>query len=252
MNPLALIPGGQRGIGFGIAKSLKVAGFNIAILAEQPHNNPDVEAACTELGPQTLYLQHDLRDITGLAEKVEGIENQLGPITCLVNNAGVPAPIRGDMLEMTADNFNHVMDINLRGGFFLSQEVAKRMLSRSASHYQSIIFITSVSAEMVSVERAEYCISKAAASMMSRLFATRLAEADIGVFEVRPGIIETDMTAGVKDKYDPLISSGLVPQRRWGQPADIAKVSVALATGQLGFSSGSVIPVDGGLSISKL
>ena len=169
-----------------------------------------------------------------------------------MNNAGVPAVLRGDMLDIQPDNFDHVLDINVRGGFFLSQEVARRMLSRSASHYQSMIFITSVSAEMVSVERAEYCISKAAASMMTRLFSTRLAEADIGVFELRPGIIETDMTAGVKDKYDSLMSSGLVPQRRWGQPADIAQVSVALATGQLGFSTGAVIPVDGGLSISQL
>ncbi|MGC6411544.1 MAG: 3-ketoacyl-ACP reductase [Candidatus Puniceispirillaceae bacterium] len=252
MKPLALITGGQRGIGFGIANALKVAGFNIAILAEQADTTSEVQAACAELGDQTLYVQHDLKNIAAISDMIDHIENEMGPITCLVNNAGVPAVLRGDMLDIQPDNFDHVLDINVRGGFFLSQEVARRMLSRSASHYQSMIFITSVSAEMVSVERAEYCISKAAASMMTRLFSTRLAEADIGVFELRPGIIETDMTAGVKDKYDSLISSGLVPQRRWGQPADIAQVSVALATGQLGFSTGAVIPVDGGLSISQL
>jgi NAD(P)-dependent dehydrogenase (short-subunit alcohol dehydrogenase family) len=167
-----------------------------------------------------------------------------------VSNAGVPARVRGDMLDITPQNFDAVMGVNLRGAFFLAQAVAKRMVSGAG--YRSITFVTSVSATMVSIERAEYCVSKAAAAMMAQLFAVRMAPLGIGVFEVRPGIIATEMTAGVTDKYTALIEGGLVPAGRWGQPVDIGQVMVPLATGAMAFATGAVIPVDGGLSIARL
>ena len=144
------------------------------------------------------------------------------------------------------------LDINLRGAFFLAQSVAQRMVKGQVDGYRSIVFVTSVSADMVSIERAEYCISKAAAGMMAQLFAARLAGDGIGVFELRPGIIETGMTAGVKDKYTDRIEGGLVPAARWGQPSDIGSVVLPLVNGQMQFANGAVIPVDGGLSIHRL
>jgi NAD(P)-dependent dehydrogenase (short-subunit alcohol dehydrogenase family) len=156
------------------------------------------------------------------------------------------------MLDVTPENFDFVMGINLRGGFFLAQDVARRMVANPRTSYCAMMFITSVSASAVSIERAEYCISKAAASMMTELFAVRLAPHGIGVFEIRPGIIETEMTAGVKEKYTPRIEGGLVPAGRWGTPADIGSVAVPMATGRMAFATGAIVPVDGGLSIARL
>ncbi len=156
------------------------------------------------------------------------------------------------MLDLTPENLDWIMGINLRGAFFLAQQVAKRMLAAQSPHYRSITFITSVSARMASPERADYCISKAAASMVAQTLALRLAPHDIGVFELRPGIIATVMTEAVKDKYDARIAQGLVPAGRWGQPADIGQTVIPLVTGQMAFATGAVIPVDGGLSIERL
>ena len=243
----ALITGGQQGIGFGIARALHGAGFDIALTAELPPDSGPVQAALAEL-PGARYVQHDLARVDGVVALLDAV----GPVDCLVSNAGVPARIRGDMLEMTADSFDFVMGINLRGAFFLAQEVARRMLAVPSGAYRSMLFVTSVSAGMVSVERAEYCLSKSAAAMMAQLFAVRLAAQGIGVFDLRPGIIETGMTVGVRDKYTGLIAGGLVPAARWGQPSDVGAVAVPLALGQLAFATGAVIPVDGGLSISRL
>jgi NAD(P)-dependent dehydrogenase (short-subunit alcohol dehydrogenase family) len=173
-------------------------------------------------------------------------------VTTFVSNAGVPAKVRGDMLEVSEESFDFVLGINLRGGFFLAQEVARRMAGRESEHYRAMVFVTSVSAVMASVERAEYCISKAGAAMMARLFALRLAPAGIGVFELRPGIVETPMTAGVRDAYAARIEGGLVPAGRWGQAADVGAAVLPLARGELAFATGAVIPVDGGLSIARL
>ncbi len=252
MSNVALITGGQRGIGLGIAKALAEAGFQLALASEKPEEDPEVVDALEQLGSSAAYFQHDLAHNVPAAELFDAIERSLGPVTSLVSNAGIPAPVRGEMLDLTPENFDRVMSVNLRGGFFLAQEAAKRMLEVPGEVYRSIVFVTSVSAELVSVERAEYCVSKAAASMMSRLYAARLAADGIGVFEVRPGIIETDMTAAVHDRYDALINDGLVPARRWGQPADIGDVVQSLASGQMAYATGSVIPVDGGLSIQRL
>lgn len=247
---LALVTGGQQGIGLGIAKALRDAGYRLAIAAEQPADA--VKDTMAQLGPDALYYQHDLAQTGAIPALLDAVEADLGPITTLICNAGVPARIRGDMLEMLPENFDWTMDINLRGNFFLAQAVARRMLAQDATDYRSMIFVTSVSAEMVSPERAEYCISKAAASMMVKLFAARLAADNIGVFELRPGIIATPMTEGVSAKYDALIADGLVPAARWGQPDDIGRAVLPLADGAMAFSTGSVISVDGGLSIHRL
>ena len=156
------------------------------------------------------------------------------------------------MLDLTPDNFDHTMGINLRGTFFLAQAVARQMLASPSDDYRSLIFITSVSAQMVSPERAEYCLSKSAAAMMAQLFAARLAPHDIGVYDIRPGIIATPMTAPVTDTYTARIAGGLVPAARWGQPDDVGRAVVPLALGQMAFATGAVIPVDGGLSIQRL
>ncbi|MEM7267659.1 MAG: 3-ketoacyl-ACP reductase [Pseudomonadota bacterium] len=251
MSGVALITGGQRGIGLGVAKALNAAGFRIAIASEKPESDPEVAAALSELGG-AIYLRHDMRSVDRVPELLDAVERSLGPVSTLISNAGIPSPVRGDMLEIAPDAFDLVMDVNLKGGFFLAQEVARRMLTLSSEPYRSIIFVTSVSAELASVERAEYCIAKAGAAMMTKLFAARLADAGIGVFELRPGIIATDMTAAVKEKYDRAINDGLVPAKRWGEPADIGAVVMPLATGQMAYSTGAVIPVDGGLSIQRL
>ena len=247
MTPTALITGGQQGIGLGVALALQEAGFSLVLAAERPEDDPSVLDALRQL-PGARYLPHDLRDIAA----VPALLDAAGPFTTLVSNAGVPAKIRGDLLELAPDSFDFVMDVNLRGAFFLAQAAARRLIDLPPEPYRSITFITSVSAELVSIERGEYCMSKAAASMMARLFAARLAPHGIGVFEIRPGIVETPMTAGVRDRYDGLISGGLVPAGRWGRPADIGSAVRALALGELAFATGAALPLDGGLSIPRL
>lgn len=250
MNPLALITGGQQGIGLGIAQALVTQGFRLAIASLPP------EAEATEvlqtLSPDTLYFQHDLADLTAIPALLDRIETAQGPITSLILNAGVAAKVRGDLLDLTPENLDWILDINLKGSFFLAQAVAKRMLATPSDHYRSISFITSVSARLASPERADYCISKAAAAMAAQTLALRLAPHNIGVFELRPGIIETGMTAAVKDKYDVRIADGVVPAGRWGQPSDIGQAVIPIVTGQFAFATGAVIPVDGGLSIERL
>ena len=242
----ALITGGQQGIGLGIAQALSAAGFGVVMAAEVEESAPAVQAALQAL-PKARYLQHDL-----MSGDPAALLDAVGDVTCFVSNAGVPARQRGDMLSVTAESFDHVMGINLRGAFFLAQEVARRMLAAPSAHYRSMLFITSVSAQMISVERAEYCLSKSAAATMAQLFAVRMAPHGVGVFDLRPGIIDTAMTAAVHDKYSARIAEGLVPAQRWGLPSDIGSVAVPLALGQMAFANGAVLPVDGGLSISRL
>lgn len=250
MKPLALITGGQQGIGLGIAQTLAAKGFRLAI-ASLPLPKEAAEALHS-LGPDTRYYQYDLADLAAIPALLDQIEAAQGPLDALIQNAGVAAKVRGDLLDITPENFDWIMGINLRGAFFLAQAVAKRMLATTSPHYRSITFVTSVSARLASPERADYCISKAAAAMVAQTLALRLAPHNIGVFELRPGIIETGMTAGVKDKYDTRIAEGLVPAGRWGQPSDIGQALIPLVTGQFAFATGAVIPVDGGLSIERL
>lgn len=243
----ALVTGGQQGIGLGIAQALHGVGWDVALAAELP---PEAEVVQTALAamPGARYHRHDLADIASVAALMDAV----GLVTTLISNAGVPAMVRGDLLDMASDSFDRCIDINLRGAFFLAQEVARRMLTLPPDPYRSICFITSVSAAMVSPDRAEYCISKAGAAMMAQAFAARLASENIGVFDIRPGIIATPMTAPVADRYDSRIADGLVPARRWGQPQDIAQTVLPLARGEFAFATGAVIPVDGGLSIHRL
>lgn len=255
MSKVALITGGSKGIGLGIAQALIAEGYKVAIVARQDESAPAIQEVLRTLRQQgeAIYRSFDV----GNAAKDSGalldaVELELGPLTTLVNNAGMGSPARGDMLEVVPENMDRVMKVNLYGAFFLAQAAARRMLATHIEAYKSLHFVSSVSADMVSIERAEYCLSKSAAGMMAQLFAVRLAPEGIGVFELRPGIIATDMTAGVKDKYDARIEGGLVPAGRWGLPADIGSTVVPLARGDFAFATGSVIPIDGGLSIHRL
>ena len=251
MSRLALITGGQQGIGLGIARALHGAGWRIALISDRTGDDPSVADALAEL-PGSVHVTHDIAQTDGIAQVLDSVEAEAGPVSTLVSNAGVPAISRGDLLDMTPNSFDRCMAVNLRGAFFLIQECARRMLAADPGDYRSIHVVTSVSAEVVSPDRAEYCISKAGASMMTKAFAARLAPEGIGVFELRPGIIRTPMTDPVSDRYDMRIAEGLVPSGRWGEPADISKVIVPLARGDFDFATGAVIPVDGGLSIHRL
>jgi NAD(P)-dependent dehydrogenase (short-subunit alcohol dehydrogenase family) len=251
-HPAAIVTGGARGIGLACAEALADAGFDILVadLAEKAEDG--LAENITARGAKFAYAQCDIADLDSHAALVDAAIHAFGHIDCLVNNAGVGSVVRGDLLELRPENFDRALGINLRGTVFLSQAVAKAMLATPGDHTKSIITITSVSAEMASPERADYCISKAGLSMWVKNLALRLAPENIGVFEIRPGIIRTDMTAGVTAKYDALIDSGLVPAKRWGEASDIGAVVAALASGKFGFSTGSVINVDGALSVPRL
>jgi NAD(P)-dependent dehydrogenase (short-subunit alcohol dehydrogenase family) len=180
---------------------------------------------------------------------------RFGRIDVLVNNAGVAPEKRLDILEATSQSFDRLMNTNLRGPFFLTQKVARQMVSQlkdSPAHSSSIVFVTSVSAYMSSPSRAEYCVSKAGLSMTASIFADRLSKEGINVYEVRPGIIKTDMTAGVQEKYDKLIEEGLIPQQRWGTPEDVGKAVSALVSGSFNYSTCSIIEVSGGMNLRRL
>ncbi|ESZ15804.1 3-ketoacyl-ACP reductase [Mesorhizobium sp. L2C085B000] len=251
-RPAAIVTGGARGIGLACAEALAGAGFDILIadLAEQA---PDELAAnITVRGAEFAYVRCDIANLEDHTALVDAAIRAFSRIDCLVNNAGIGAVVRGDLLELKPENFDRALDVNLRGTVFLSQAVAKAMLAAPSNHPRSIITITSVSADMASPERADYCISKAGLSMWVKNLALRLAPENIGVFELRPGIIRTDMTASVSAKYDALIDSGLVPAKRWGEASDIGAVVATLAAGKLGFSTGSIINVDGALSVPRL
>ena len=252
MKPLALITGGHTGIGLGIARELSNAGFAVPMVAESPIEQEAVQSALDEIGANGRYYQHDIRNIGFTYKLLDQIEVDQGPIYSLVSNAGVSALIRGDMLDMKTGSFDLVMDVKLKGTFFLAQEVARRMVGQTDEYYQSMIFITSANAKMVSKERAEYGMPKAGSAMMAKLCADRMAPERVGVFDLRPGIIETRMTAVAKDKYDAKISEGLVPAGCWGQPADIGSVVLLLVQWKMGYASGAVIPVDGGLPLNRL
>ncbi|MCV9961579.1 3-ketoacyl-ACP reductase [Pararhizobium sp. BT-229] len=252
-RPVAIVTGGRRGIGLGIAKALAKDGFDIAITgigeADQVGAVLDDLAA---LGAKAIFLKADLSDLSGHQATVDAVQKQLGPIACLVNNAGMASVVRGDFLDLAPENFDTIVATNLRGTVFFTQAVVKAMLASGSGRYRSVINITSVSAMMSSPERLDYCMSKAGLAAFSQGLALRLAETGISVFEVRPGIIRSDMTAGVSAKYDALIDGGLVPMKRWGEAEDIGRMVAALASGSFGFATGSVINADGGLSIGRL
>jgi NAD(P)-dependent dehydrogenase (short-subunit alcohol dehydrogenase family) len=250
-RPIALVTGASRGIGAAISLALARSGFDIAAMAIDAAD--DTVAAVQATGARAVALQGDLGEVEHHAQLIDAVQTWGNRgITCLVNNAGIGSPRRGDLLQIDANAYDKVLDTNLRGTFFLTQAVARHMLATESLVRRSIVTVSSVSAEAASIERGEYCLSKAGLGMLTKLFALRLAPLGIGVFEVRPGIIQTAMTAGVSDKYDKLIADGLVPMRRWGTPEDIADVVSSLAGGQFVFATGSVIHVDGALSIPRL
>ena len=252
----ALITGGTRGIGLGIARALARARWDLLLSGLRPAS--DVAAIVEELqafGGQVGYVAADISQSAGRAAIVADARARHGALNALVNNAGRAPRVRADLIDATEDSFEEVLRTNLQGPYFLTQAIARDMLERTredAAFRGAIVFVTSVSAEMASPNRGEYCVSKAGLAMAARLFAVRLAAAGIPVYDVRPGIIATDMTAAVKDVYDRRIADGLVPEGRWGQPDDVGRAVAALVEGDLPYATGSVIHLDGGLSLPRL
>lgn len=253
---VALVTGGSRGIGRGIALALAQAGYAVAVnYARQAAAADDVAAQARLAGAMAQSFAGDIGDAAQRTALVDAVMDRFGRIDLLVNNAGVAPEKRADLLETDEESFDRLIRINLKGPFFLTQLVAQHMIKlveRDASAAPKIINVGSVSSYAVSVNRGEYCISKAGVSMMTQLFAARLAEYGILVYEIRPGIIATDMTAGVKEKYDTLIADGVTPIKRWGTPEDVGKVVTAIAADTLPFSTGEVINVDGGFHLRRL
>ncbi len=255
-HKVAIVTGASRGIGNAIAA--KLAGEAYAIVAVGTSDMEKIAAnlqGIREFGAPFAYVQADVSSDAGRQSIVAGAMEKFGRIDVLVNNAGVAPKTRMDILEATEESMDRVLGINLKSTFFLSQAVAnimRREVAEIAGITPKIVNISSISAYTSSTMRAEYCISKAAISMVTQLFADRLADEGINVYEIRPGIINTDMTSVVKDKYDGLIAGGLTPIKRWGQPVDVANAVSVVCSGMLNFSTGEVINVDGGFHIRRL
>lgn len=250
---VALVTGGRRGIGAAIVLALAKQGFDVAFTARSEDAvAQELIHEAEKLGARAIVVASELQDLAAQQALLARVLNWRGEISCLVNNAGIGSPVRGDLLDVLPENFDLVLDTNLRGTFFLTQAVARHMLASVRRHPCSIITVSSVSVDMASPERGEYCLSKAGLGMLNKLFALRLAKDGIAVFDVRPGVIRTDMTAGVAEKYEKRFQEGLVPMARWGETSDIAQVVTRLAGGDFAFATGSVIQVDGGLSIPRL
>ncbi len=256
MRRVALITGGARGIGLGIARSLADENFDLALCGTRPREA--VQSVCDELaetGCRVHYCRADVSDPEDRRNLLAAIRREWGALHLLVNNAGIAPRRRRDILEASEESFEEVMRVNLQGPYFLTQSVARWMIEQrgEAPDFPGcIVNISSVSATEASPNRGEYCISKAGVAMATRLWAVRLAEFDIPVYEVRPGIIATDMTSKVKETYDELIAEGLLLQSRWGRPEDVGKAVAALAGGDFPYSTGTTIIVDGGLTVRRL
>ncbi|MBO1752489.1 3-ketoacyl-ACP reductase [Actinotalea sp. BY-33] len=264
MTPVALVTGGNRGIGLGISRRLLTDGFAVSILAtrEEP---TEVLTELRELAgsdDRVRYVRGSVAEPEDHERYVADAVDAWGRLDLLVNNAGVAPSVRADLLEATPESFDRVLGINLRGPYFLTQTFANRVLALRGdlaalpeppeTPVATIINVSSISATAVSTNRGDYCISKAGVGMATQLFAARLAPEGIVVYEVRPGVIATDMTAGVTSKYDALLADGLAPIARWGRPADVAGAVSILATGQTPYSTGEVFHVDGGMHIPRL
>lgn len=256
MKKVALVTGGSRGIGLGIAQELVRLGFDVAV------NGVREESAVTGVleklrgaGADVVYCQGNLALSEDRRKILENVKGHFGRLNVLVNNAGIAPKERRDILDATEESFDDVIATNLKGNYFLTQQAANWMVTQKRSDPDftaCIINVSSISATVASVNRGEYCISKAGISMATQLFAVRLGEFNIPVYEVRPGVISTDMTSGVKEKYDKLIGQGLCVTRRWGFPDDVGKAVGALAAGIFPYSTGQVIMVDGGMTLNRL
>jgi len=267
-NKVALITGGSRGLGRGVAIELAKIGWNVVINYRQNESAAqETLSLITKLASasgnniRAIACKADISKKEDRFKLLDFTKTEFGRLDMLVNNAGVAPQKRVDILELDEDNFDHVLNSNLKGAFFLSQLAAKLMIEQQSQETSQnshptkspkIVFITSISSYTASINRAEYCIAKAGLSMATKLFASRLAKHGIQVFEIRPGIMDTDMTKPVHDRYDPLIKSGLIPMARWGTPEDIGKTMVAIANDCFPFSTGEIINIDGGFHIRTL
>jgi len=251
-RPVAIVTGARRGIGAAIAVSLTGSGFDVAITDIADDGADATLSAIAAAGGQARFVRSDIADVADHPRVLDDVTGWRGRIDCLVNNAGISAPKRGDLLELVPQAFDQVLGVNLRGTFFFTQAVAQRMLAAPSAGPRSVITISSVNAELASPERGEYSISKAGLAMLTKLFALRLAADGIAVFEVRPGVIRTSMTQVVAEKYERRIADGLVPMGRWGTAQDVGEAVAGLASGRFAFSTGSVLRVDGGLAVPRL
>lgn len=254
MKPVALVTGGNRGIGRAIVLALADRGFDVAIAdVGETDDTVVTRNAAERRGARTDFVRADIADLGQHRRILDCAYGLGGGLSALINNAGVSVRSRGDVLDVSPESFDRVLGINLRGTFFLTQMAACRMLADApGTQPRSITTISSANASLVSPDRAEYCFAKTALSMMVKLLALRLGEAGIAVHEVRPGVIRTDMTAVAKEKYDGLIGSGLTPIKRWGEAEDVGRAVATLASGDFPFVTGDTIHVDGGLHIHKL
>jgi len=262
-RPVAIVTGASRGIGKGVAKELASLGYDLVVnyFDFSTEGKPDESKALQtqkeikDLGASCEILRGDISSADDRNSLVALVKSTFGRCDILMNNAGVAPSKRMDILQVTEESFDRVLGINLKGPYFLTQQVANWMIEQKKTHPERVYRIVStgsISSYTSSPARGEYCVSKAGISMMTKLYADRLAEYGIGVFEISPGIIMTDMTSVVKDKYDKLIAEGVTPIKRWGQPEDIAKAVGAIAEGRLDFSTGQVINVDGGFHLRRL
>lgn len=256
MKQVALVTGGSRGIGYGIVKHLAMQGFDIAINGVRPEEVvKDVIKSIQAFGVNVIYCQGNIALQQDRKKILQHVKSYYQKLNILVNNAGIAPKERRDVLNTTEESFDELISTNLKGNYFLTQDAANWMIEQKQvdeNFTGCIINISSISATVASVNRGEYCISKAGISMATQLFAVRLGEFDIPVYEVRPGIISTDMTAAVKKIYDKLIAEGLCVQKRWGKPEDVGKVVASLVKGDFMYSTGQVIMVDGGITIPRL
>jgi 3-oxoacyl-[acyl-carrier protein] reductase len=256
MNQVALITGGSRGIGFGIAVQLAEAGFDLVINGVRDKDTvSDSIKQLEAFGGGVLYCQADVSSAGSREKMLQEIQSHYGRLDILINNAGIAPKERKDILEATEKSFEELIHTNLQGPYFLTQAVANLMIAqqkKDQSFSGCIVNISSISSTVASVNRGEYCIAKAGVSMATQLYAVRLGEFNIPVYEVRPGIVETDMTAGVTDKYNKLIEEGLTIQKRWGTPKDVGKAVLSLVSGDFPYSTGQVIMVDGGQTLQRL
>lgn len=254
MNKVALVTGGTRGIGLAIAKRLAKEGYALSVASQKkPEQIQPILNELKSLGP-CLYISSNIGKQEDRLRIVEETVKSYGRIDVLVNNAGVAPRVRADLLDMTEESFDHVMDINTKGNMFLTQAVAKQMITQEqvGKKRGTIINISSCSAEVSSISRGEYCVSKAGISMLTKLYADRLASEGILVHEVRPGVIATDMTSAVTAKYDKLIADGVFPIARWGTAEDVAAAVAVFAGDDLCYTTGNYIDVDGGFHIKRL
>jgi NAD(P)-dependent dehydrogenase (short-subunit alcohol dehydrogenase family) len=252
----ALVTGGSRGIGRGIAEALADSGFNLAINGVRPESDvKEVRTALRKRGADVIYCRGDLASAGDRSQIIDSVRKHFGRLDVLVNNAGVAPNARADILEASEESFDRVLGINLKGPYFLTQLAARWMIEqrKSDSAFAGVIVnISSVSATEASINRGDYCISKAGIAMATQLWAHRLAEFGIAVYEIRPGIIHTDMSAAVAEKYDRLIANGLTVENRWGEPDDVGRAVAMLARGELSYATGNVLNIDGGLTLRRL